>query len=186
VFERTIPHNPSHLSANINESSNLAIYFDCGLQDGFNLLGWNNGFRDSLEARNIPYTYETFTGGHGDKLPSRLAISLKFLDDAMKQYGHDNQLAETEELTNPVEFKLNQNYPNPFNPITNVKFQIPNEAFVKLIVSDVLGREVATLVNEQLNAGIYKVDWDGTNYPSGVYFYKLAAGDYSETKKCCF
>jgi len=75
--------------------------------------------------------------------------------------------------TVPENYSLSQNYPNPFNPMTNVKFQMPNEAFVKLIVFDVLGREAATLVNEQLNAGTYEVNWDASNYPSGVYFYKL-------------
>ena len=83
----------------------------------------------------------------------------------------------------PAQFQLEQNYPNPFNPMTNVKFQIPNEAFVKLIVFDVLGREVATLVNEQLNAGTYEADWNADKFSSGVYYYKLTAGDFNETKK---
>ena len=83
----------------------------------------------------------------------------------------------------PEEFSLEQNYPNPFNPTTNLKFQMPNEAFVKLIVFDVLGREIAVLVNEELNAGTYEVEFDGTNLPSGVYFYKLVSGDFVETKK---
>ncbi len=83
----------------------------------------------------------------------------------------------------PAEYKLLQNYPNPFNPMTNVKFQMPNTAFVKLIVFDILGREVSALVNEQLNAGTYEVQWDASAYPSGIYFYKLTAGEFTETKK---
>ncbi len=83
----------------------------------------------------------------------------------------------------PNEYKLEQNYPNPFNPITNIKFQMPKEAFVKLTVFDVLGREVATLVNEQLKPGSYEVDFDGSYYPSGVYFYTLKTAGYVETKK---
>ncbi len=89
----------------------------------------------------------------------------------------------------PGKFSLGQNYPNPFNPTTNIKLQIPNEAFVKLTVFDVTGREVAELLNRQLNPGVYEVDWNGSNYPSGVYYYKLEAGDpstgsgFSETKK---
>jgi len=88
-----------------------------------------------------------------------------------------------------VKFELHQNYPNPFNPITNVKFQIPNSGFVKLIIYDNLGKEVVTLINEQLNPGTYEVDWDASNYPSGIYFYKLVQADpstslrVSETKK---
>ncbi|MCI0714799.1 MAG: SBBP repeat-containing protein [Chlorobi bacterium] len=83
----------------------------------------------------------------------------------------------------PKEFKLFQNYPNPFNPITNVKFRIPNESFAKLTLYDVLGREIAILVNEQLKPGTYEIQWDGTNYPSVAYFYRIEAGDYIESKK---
>ncbi|MCI0449377.1 MAG: T9SS type A sorting domain-containing protein [Chlorobi bacterium] len=83
----------------------------------------------------------------------------------------------------PNEFSLSQNYPNPFNPMTNVKFQMPKEGFVKLIVFDALGREIAALVNEELKPGTYEVRWDAANYPSGVYFYRITASDYSHTKK---
>jgi photosystem II stability/assembly factor-like uncharacterized protein len=83
----------------------------------------------------------------------------------------------------PSEYNLDQNYPNPFNPMTNVKFQMPNSAFVGLRIYDILGRLVATLVNEYLKAGFYNVSWNASNYPSGVYYYKLTAGNYTETKK---
>jgi Secretion system C-terminal sorting domain len=88
----------------------------------------------------------------------------------------------------PVSFKLYQNYPNPFNPTTKIKFSIPPSKGargmnVRLVIYDILGREVVTLVNEKLNPGTYEADWDGTNYPSGVYFYKLVTNSYSETKK---
>ena len=81
------------------------------------------------------------------------------------------------------EFSLYQNYPNPFNPTTNIRFDLPKSGSVKLVVFDALGREVATLVNEKLAPGTYEVDWNASQYPSGVYFYKLIAGDYVETKK---
>ncbi|MBL7127711.1 MAG: T9SS type A sorting domain-containing protein [Ignavibacteria bacterium] len=83
----------------------------------------------------------------------------------------------------PSSYSLSQNYPNPFNPATNIRFDLPKSGSVKLVVFDALGREVATLVNEKLQTGTYEVDWDGSNYSSGVYFYKLMTGDYVETKK---
>lgn len=83
----------------------------------------------------------------------------------------------------PKEFKLYQNYPNPFNPTTHLRFAVSEPRFVKLIIYDMLGIEVAILVNEQLNPGIYEVEWDGSNYPSGVYFYQLNAINYRETKR---
>ena len=83
----------------------------------------------------------------------------------------------------PEKFELFQNYPNPFNPSTNIKYQIAKSGDVKLIVYDVLGNEVATLVNEKLQPGTYEIEWNAFNYPSGVYFYKLTAGDYKQTNK---
>jgi len=88
----------------------------------------------------------------------------------------------------PSSFYLSQNYPNPFNPTTNIKYQITgtpgvNNKLVTLKIYDVLGKEIETLVNEKQSPGTYEVTWDGSNYPSGVYFYKLTAGDFTETKK---
>jgi photosystem II stability/assembly factor-like uncharacterized protein len=81
------------------------------------------------------------------------------------------------------EFRLEQNYPNPFNPSTKINYAIPQPSFVTLIVYDVLGNEVATLVNEEKNSGNYQVDFSGYGLSSGVYYYTLKAGNYSETRK---
>jgi len=83
----------------------------------------------------------------------------------------------------PSLFSLSQNYPNPFNPNTKIKFDLPKNVNVKLTLYDMLGREVETIVNEQLNAGSYEVTFDGTKYTSGVYYYRLNAGEFVETKK---
>lgn len=83
----------------------------------------------------------------------------------------------------PGRFNLSQNYPNPFNPVTNIKFDIPGSGLVKITVFDMLGREVTSLVNQQMQPGSYNVDWDASNYPSGVYFYKLESGDFSESRR---
>jgi photosystem II stability/assembly factor-like uncharacterized protein len=87
----------------------------------------------------------------------------------------------------PNKFELNQNYPNPFNPVTKIKFNLPavvngRERSLQLKVYDILGREITTLVNEQLKPGIYEIDFNGTNYPSGTYFYTLTAAEYRMTK----
>ena len=87
----------------------------------------------------------------------------------------------------PSYFSLSQNYPNPFNPSTKIKFEIEEDKGqkleVRLVVYDILGREIATLVNDKLSPGTYEVKWNGSDYASGVYFYKLISGDYTETKK---
>ena len=89
----------------------------------------------------------------------------------------------TEKPTIPNYFNISQNYPNPFNPTTTISFLIPRTEFVSLKVYDLLGREVATLVNEEKLPGHYEVEFNGMNLPSGVYFYRLQAGNFSQTKK---
>lgn len=83
----------------------------------------------------------------------------------------------------PSNFSLSQNYPNPFNPTTTIKYQLPITGHVTLKVYDLLGREVATLVNEEKTPGNYQVKFDGSNLSSGVYFYRMQAGDFTQTKK---
>jgi len=84
---------------------------------------------------------------------------------------------------NPGSFYLTQNYPNPFNPITNIQYALGNRQFVMLKVYDILGRQVVTLVNEEKSAGSYTVEFNAEELSSGVYFYKLTAGEFSATKK---
>jgi hypothetical protein len=91
--------------------------------------------------------------------------------------------------TVPSDYKLFQNYPNPFNPTTNIKYNVKSSKLIKLVVYNVLGKEVATLVNEKQSAGVYQVTFDGNNLSSGIYFYKLEVGtsdkkaiNYVETK----
>ena len=83
----------------------------------------------------------------------------------------------------PESYSLGQNFPNPFNPRTKITFDLPNTDFVNIVVFDLLGREVVTLVNEELNAGSYEINWDATGYTSGVYYYKMTTGNFSETKR---
>jgi len=82
----------------------------------------------------------------------------------------------------PVAFKLEQNYPNPFNPGTTIKFSVVKSGLVSLKVYDLPGREVATLVNEEMNPGSYEVSFDATRLASGVYFYRLCTGEFVQTK----
>ena len=103
-----------------------------------------------------------------------------------------SELTALENISNqiPSSFSLMQNFPNPFNPSTNIKYQIMKSGFVSLKVFDALGKEVATLVNEKQDAGTYSVTFDaslggssGSGISSGIYFYKLTSGDFTETKR---
>ena len=90
---------------------------------------------------------------------------------------------KAEDYLVPASFELKQNYPNPFNPSTTIEYSIPKVANVTLKIFDVLGKEVATLVNESKSAGTYIINWNASNYSSGLYFYRINAGSFTETKK---
>jgi hypothetical protein len=135
-----------------------------------------------------------------DDLPSNLAGSCAVFHDRdndgdMDMTGIDEredllilftngQVTNVNEIENvPEGFTLYQNYPNPFNPETSLQYAVGNGQYVTLKIYDVLGNEITTLVSEEKSTGGYKVEFNGTGLPSGMYFYTLRAGDYSETKK---
>ncbi|MDD5362480.1 MAG: T9SS type A sorting domain-containing protein [Ignavibacteria bacterium] len=83
----------------------------------------------------------------------------------------------------PDKFSLSQNYPNPFNPVTKINYGVPKQSLVSIKVYDLLGREVATLVNEAKNPGMYTVEFNGSNFASGIYFYRITAGTFTDVKR---
>jgi hypothetical protein len=99
----------------------------------------------------------------------------------LKPFSKITGIKETDPL--PKQFFLYQNYPNPFNPTTVISYQLPAISFVTLKIYDVLGREVRMLVAERQNAGNHSVTFDAKNLPSGIYFYRIQAGSFIETKK---
>jgi len=95
----------------------------------------------------------------------------------------DNVSIQNIGTTVSKDFRLHQNYPNPFNPVTNIKFEVTKLENVSLKIFDMLGKEVATLVNKKLTPGTYQVDFNAANLTSGIYFYTISAGDFVDTKK---
>jgi len=124
---------------------------------GLSFINENTGWTGGMTNVSSPKIYKTTVGG------------VSFI----------NPISEVV----PSSFSLSQNYPNPFNPTTIIRFQIKDSKTTTLKIFDLLGREVQTLVNEKLKPGEYEVTFDGSNFPSGVYFYKLQAGDFTDTKK---
>jgi hypothetical protein len=104
------------------------------------------------------------------------------IDDTLRLQNGLTNVQDRSSLV-PSEYKLYQNYPNPFNPVTAIRYQLPVSSHVTLKVFDLLGREVATLVNENKKPGSYEVEFDGSKLPSSMYFYRLQAESFVETKK---
>ena len=91
--------------------------------------------------------------------------------------------AEEQSINVPMVYKLYQNYPNPFNPVTTIKFDVPKSAYTRLTIYDILGKEVVKLIDKKMEPNSYEVTWDGTDYSSGTYIYKLESGDFTDVKK---
>jgi len=97
--------------------------------------------------------------------------------DELKKYNKSN-------IDLPKEYKLYQNYPNPFNPVTKINYDLPNDSKVNLIIYDILGKQIVKLVNGEFKkAGTYLIEFDGSSLASGVYFYRIQAGSFVQTKK---
>jgi hypothetical protein len=134
-------------------------------------IGFVTGNGTITEQQNYSYV-------DNNQLMGSVYYRLKQIDFNGK-YDYSNVV----EVTKAVFYALSQNYPNPFNPTTAITYSIPENSFVTLKVYDVLGSEVADLVNGEVEAGVHKVNFSGVDLNSGVYFYTIKAGNFSETKK---
>lgn len=114
--------------------------------------------------------------------PGNAATGAVYFDD-IRIATFDPVSVEAEDDIIPTAFKLEQNYPNPFNPSTTIRFSIPEASFVRITISDLLGREIESLVNDELSAGNYKVDFNASELASGIYLYTIKAGNHIKTRK---
>jgi WD40 repeat protein len=129
----------------------------------------------------------TFPFAKGDSGYVRLgdgsdSVGQAIIFDAIR-WTYQSPMAVDEISSQPLHFELSQNYPNPFNPSTRIQYSVSSSEKVTLKVYDVLGREIATLVNERKSPGMYEVQFDGSGLSSGMYFYRLQAGNFVDTKK---
>jgi len=162
--------NGNNVFAGISNSANDSGGVYLSTNNGTSWIEKNQGFNLSLTVQTlITANNFIFAGTYGKSVWRRLLSEI---------IGIQNISTEI-----PALYSLSQNYPNPFNPVTKITYDIPKNGFVKLIVFDVLGREVQTLVNESLKPGAYKASFNASQYPSGVYFYRLTTDGFSETRK---
>lgn len=139
-----------------------------------------------LWSRSTMYKYTSFADGIGPTDFQYEPGMHEYLKGAIiggTLYGEVTGTAQTDPISLPKRALLKQNYPNPFNPTTEIQFTVVDRQLTIIKVFDVLGRDVATLVNEVKEPGTYTVEFDGSNLASGVYFYRLAAGDFVASKR---
>lgn len=130
----------------------------------------------SIEAYGANFHIKTDNGKKSADYYINQGTSISINNTDLNNFGIDV-------VNIPLSYMLYQNYPNPFNPSTKIRYEIPKESFVTIKIYDVLGREVSTLVNEQKSAGYYNIEFNANNLASGIYFYRIQAGDFVRTKK---
>ena len=174
VRETTIP-SPSNFEVSpwykVNWIGWRLVTWDLSLGETGSWIG-NGVLEPPLRFDSFQMTY----------VPGNPSTGLHYFDD-LRIASFDPVGVEMEDNGIPVSYNLEQNYPNPFNPSTQIKFSIPKTANVKLIVTDILGREVAILVNDNLSSGNYSVNFDAKSISSGIYFYTLITDNFKQSHK---
>jgi len=171
----TFPQSNSNVNLNAVTFINSSVAFIAG-NSGLIFKTTNEGFNWSYQSVGYPNNLKDISfineqtgwtvGENGIVLRTGIPVGIEKVGNNI-----------------PSQFELYQNYPNPFNPLTNIKFDLMISSYVKLIVYDILGKEIEILLNQKINAGSYEYRWNGINLPSGTYFYRFITEDYSETKK---
>jgi DNA-binding beta-propeller fold protein YncE len=177
-----------------NITSSIYDYLDAIARDKYGCVYVSSFFQGQVHRFDSAFTSPPVLISTGHNGPSGLGYNRR--DHLLGVTNYDSNSISL--ITLPVisiknlnevaaRFELYQNYPNPFNPVTIIKYELPSAPggtnYVKLSVYDILGREAAVLVNGKLKPGTYEIEWDGTNYTSGVYFYRFITNKYVETKK---
>jgi len=176
-FTSTVNYSNIKLEwSTVNEQNNSGFDIERTIanENNWKKINFVQGSGTTNQAKNYSYEDRNITSG-------KYQYRLKQIDFNGNYEYHS--LANEVEIGVPKKFSLSQNYPNPFNPATKINFEIPQNSNVKLSVYDVTGKLAIELVNEQRAAGYYTVEFNGSNLASGMYFYRIEAGDFSATKK---
>lgn len=158
--------------------------------DEVGMCTWQNcyapGYYNHVEDCSAgQHEFDVYFNPHGIPGSGSCTVTMSYQSTSISQdFGVVADPVGIRQISSIVkEFKLNQNYPNPFNPTTKIEFSIPKSNYVDLRVYDILGREVKTLLSEQLNPGEYEIEFDAKNLASGMYYYRLQSGDNVSVKK---
>jgi hypothetical protein len=181
--------SPSNHSINVSFTPTLFWNTVSGAINYKVQVSTNTGFTNIVDSATVSTNQRTIPAG---KL--NLASTYYWRVNATNANGTGNWsevwdfttiITGVQKITSeiPNEYKLYNNYPNPFNPVTNIKFDMPKSSDTKITVYDLQGKEVGTLINQKIEAGSYSVDWNASNFSSGIYFYSIKTDYFSDTKK---
>ncbi len=198
--DQQVPSKPRNLTCSFSSSNHPVLHWDLGVGIEKYEIWKNDGVSSTwskfAEVGPSVYQYEDITetlyNPHsGNKIYKYYKI--RAIDYATNPSVYSDKVSvalngmsilnKNGYLSDDFDYALFDNYPNPFNPTTQINYQMPKNGFVSLVVYNTLGQKVATLVNEMQESGVYKVNFNAENLPSGIYVYKIQAGEFSEVKK---
>jgi hypothetical protein len=198
IFTLTDVINPLPLSVNLLTFISVIIERDVN-------LSWSTEWEQNNKGFNIERKITTssewlnigFVKGKGNSNTTQFysfndsKLSVGKYNYRLKQIDYNGnyeyfKLKDNVIIGIPNKFEISQNYPNPYNPTSKIDFEIPYDVFVSIKIYDVLGREIKTLVNEFKKAGYYSLNFNATSFASGTYFYKMVAGNYSQSKRMLY
>ena len=175
IWENT---NPLYEDMMTKPKKNIKFYLSCGIYEPGAITRFVIPLKDSLLALGYDVKWDQWHEGHQG------ASFRAHIDDALEFFFPGDSITAVEtEASMPTAFRLEQNYPNPFNPSTTIGFSLPNISKVTLKIYDLLGREVATLLDAPYPAGNHQIIWDAKNQATGVYMVTMHAGDFRQTRK---
>ncbi|HMN49072.1 MAG TPA: T9SS type A sorting domain-containing protein [Ignavibacteriaceae bacterium] len=158
------------------ETNNQGFEIQRNQNGNWTSIAFKNGAGTTTNAQSYSFVDDLISVKHG-----KVSYRLKQIDfNGASKYS---QVVEVELNSMPLSYSLDQNYPNPFNPSTKISYQLPQSGFVSLKVYNAIGKEVATLVNEEKSAGNYEINFSANGLSSGIYFYTIQSGSFTQTKK---
>lgn len=188
VWHFTIIIAPTSLKLQKTESNEIMLTWDdhSEVEDGYVI--------ERMQDPDTSFSVLDTLSGSGDtyvdttaEADQRYTYRIKAYKDTLESlYSNEVSILITdvsEDVRIPAEYSISQNYPNPFNPTTKIKFALPETAWTKITIYDLLGREIRTLINEVVEAGYHAIRFDAHNLPNSVYIYKIQSGDFTQTKK---
>lgn len=187
-FSKPLPVELTTFTAMLDDEEGIKIHWVTATELN------NYGFNLSRKIDNSDWQLIKFIKGNGSTnksnnynfidrktIPGKYSYRLKQIDiDGSYKYYYSNTLT----VQTNLKYSLSQNYPNPFNPETQINFSIPVNSKVKIEIYNTAGQLINTLLDNVLNAGYHSINWTASKYSSGIYYYKITAGDYTQTKKC--
>ncbi|MDZ4712165.1 MAG: endonuclease [bacterium] len=197
IFRPEISASPQSINFDTLAVNDTAIYYLSVFNYGTSVLNINSvtssapqfsvvNFPNSIPPNEAAYAKIKFRPDQlNQTFSSTLTIANNDSSIAVNVTGYSGNSVGVTTVSDqiPVKYSLDQNYPNPFNPETVISYQLTVSSFVTMNIYNSVGKEIASLINQRQNAGSYSVDFDASGYPSGVYFYTLKAGNFSDTKR---